>query len=41
MAENADDQRALRRWITAGLAFPEVVDLHGDASYLLVDVCGV
>ena len=34
MTENAD-QRALRLWITAGLAIPEVVDGHGDAGYLL------
>ena len=32
--ENAD-QRALRLWLTAGLAIPEVVGLHGDAGYLL------
>jgi hypothetical protein len=29
------DQRALRLWLTAGLAIPEVTDLHGDAGYLL------
>lgn len=34
MTENAD-QRALRLWITAGLAIPEVAALHGDAAYLL------
>ena len=27
------DQRALRLWLTAGLAIPEVTALHGDASY--------
>jgi hypothetical protein len=30
-----EDQIALRRWLTAGLRIPEVVDLHGDAGYLL------
>ena len=30
-----DDQRALRKWIEAGLAIPEVTQLHGDAGYLL------
>jgi hypothetical protein len=34
LSENAD-QRALRLWLTAGLAIPEVVELHGDAGYLL------
>ena len=29
------DQRALRKWITAGLAISEVVGLHGDSGYLL------
>ena len=33
VAENAD-QRALRKWITAGLAIPEVARLHGNAGYL-------
>jgi len=32
--ENAD-QRALQKWLTAGLAIPEVVQLRGDAGYLL------
>jgi hypothetical protein len=32
--ENAD-QRALRLWITAGLAITEVAALYGDAGYLL------
>ena len=32
--ENAD-QRALRKWLTAGLSIPAVVQLHGDAGYLL------
>ena len=32
--ENAD-QRALRLWLTAGLAIPEVAALYGDAGYLL------
>jgi hypothetical protein len=30
-----EDQIALRRWLTAGLCIPEVVNLHGDAGYLL------
>jgi hypothetical protein len=30
-----DDQRALRRWIQAGLAIGEVRNLHGDAGYIL------
>ena len=34
LGENPD-QRALRLWITAGLAIPEVAALHGDAGYLL------
>ena len=34
LSENAD-QRALRKWLTAGLLIPEVVELHGDAGYLL------
>ena len=34
LAENAD-QRALRKWLTAGLAIPEVAQLHGNAGYLL------
>lgn len=34
LAENAD-QRALRKWLTAGLVIPEVVQLQGDAGYLL------
>jgi len=25
-----EDQIALRRWLTAGLRIPEVMDLHGD-----------
>ena len=29
------DQRALRLWLTAGLSIPEVIQLHGDAGYLL------
>ncbi len=29
-----DDQRALRKWIHAGLAIVEVRDLHGDAGYI-------
>ena len=29
------DQLALRSWLTAGLQIPEVVELHGDAGYLL------
>ena len=29
------DQIALRRWLAAGLAIPEVRGLHGDAGYLL------
>jgi len=33
VSENAD-QRALRKWITAGLGIPEVVQLHGNAGYL-------
>lgn len=38
MAVNANeniDQAALRKWIEAGLAIPEVRELHGDAGYLL------
>ena len=34
ISENAN-QRALRLWVTAGLAIPEVTQLHGDAGYLL------
>ena len=34
MTENID-QRALRLWITSGLAIPEVTSLHGDAAYLI------
>ncbi len=34
-AEENEDQRALRLWITAGLQIPEVAALHGDAAYLL------
>ncbi len=34
IVENVD-QRALRKWITAGLQIPEVHKLHGDAGYLL------
>lgn len=34
MQEN-QDQIALRRWIQAGLAIPEVRALHGDAKYIL------
>ncbi len=34
MAENID-QRALRLWLTAGLAIPEVAELNGDAGYLI------
>lgn len=30
-----EDQIALRRWLTAGLCIPEVVNLHGNAGYLL------
>jgi hypothetical protein len=30
-----EDQIALRRWLTAGLCIPEVVNLHGNAKYLL------
>lgn len=33
-AEN-EHQRALRLWITAGLSIPEVINLKGDAGYLL------
>jgi hypothetical protein len=38
LAVNANeniDQAALRKWIEAGLAIPEVRELHGDAGYLL------
>ena len=37
MAEQVEnlDQTALRRWLTAGLRIPEVLDLRGDAGYLL------
>ena len=38
MAVNSDeniDQAALRKWIEAGLAIPEVRELNGDAGYLL------
>ena len=29
------DQRALRLWLTAGLAIPEVAAFYGDAAYLI------
>lgn len=35
MDRENEDQRALRLWITAGLSIPEVVNLKGDAGYLL------
>ena len=34
LTENSD-HRALRKWLSAGMLFPEVVKLHGDAGYLL------
>ena len=33
--EETEDQLALVRWITAGLAIPGIRSLHGDAGYLL------
>ena len=35
MDRENEHQRALRLWITAGLSIPEIVDLKGDAGYLL------
>jgi hypothetical protein len=33
--EETEDQLALVRWLTAGLAIPGIRSLHGDAGYLL------